>query len=80
MSKEIEWGLIHGEGDIVCSCDNCDTQEYFPFEDGCFDFKEVSQELRDYYGWTARKIGDEWYDFCCDSCFREFLSKKRKRG
>lgn len=79
MSKEIEWGMIHGEGDIVCTCDNCNTEEWFPFEDGCFDFKEVSRELREDYGWIARKIYGEWRDFCCDNCHREFLAKQ-KRG
>lgn len=78
MSKEIEWGMIHGEGDIVCSCDNCDTEETFPFEDGCFDFKEVSKELRENYGWIARKIDGEWHDFCCPECHRAFLTKNQR--
>lgn len=23
MSKDVEWGAMYGEGDIVCTCDNC---------------------------------------------------------
>lgn len=79
MSKQIEWGVIHGEGDIVCTCNNCNAEEWFPFEDGCLDFKEVSRELREDYGWIAHKIDGEWYDFCCDKCYKEFLAKQ-KRG
>ena len=73
MSKEIEWGIIHGEGEIVCECDNCGEQELFPFEDGLFDFKEVQEELRDSYGWISRKINGEWKDFCSKNCFKEYI-------
>ena len=27
MSKYTDWGMIHGEGEIVCECDNCDYEE-----------------------------------------------------
>ena len=77
MSKEIEWGVIHSEGDIVCHCDNCRTEEWFPFEDGYFDFKEISVELREDFGWIARKINGEWYDFCRNNCYGEFVTKRR---
>ena len=30
MSKEVEWGQIFGEGDVVCACDNCGHTLRFP--------------------------------------------------
>ena len=27
MSKYTDWGMIHGEGEIVCECDNCGNEE-----------------------------------------------------
>lgn len=77
MSKEIVWGIIHGEGDIVCTCDNCKSEEWFQFEDGCFDFAEVSKTLKEDYGWLSRKIDWVWRDFCCDNCHKEFLEKRK---
>lgn len=45
MSKYTDWGVIHGEGEIVCECDNCDYEERIEFE-GYPDYKEAQQELR----------------------------------
>lgn len=33
MSKDVEWGAMYGEGDIVCTCDNCGEEFRYPFED-----------------------------------------------
>ncbi len=73
MSKNIEWGIVHGEGEVVAECDNCFAEEDFPFEDSCYDFKEVSRQLRTIHGWISKKIHGEWYDFCCEECYKEFL-------
>lgn len=34
MSKEIEWGMIHGEGTIVCTCDQCGKEHEVDFDGG----------------------------------------------
>ena len=75
MSKYVDWGLIHGEGDIICNCDNCDCEEDYAFENGP-DFKNCQQYLRD-LGWISRNVNEEWYDFCSEECFNEW---KEKRG
>lgn len=54
-------------------CDNCGITEvidetYYP---------AVNEELKD-CGWFVRKVYDEWCDFCCYECFREYLKKERK--
>lgn len=63
MSKEIEWGLIHGDGEIVATCDYCGADETAQdFNEGFYDFREAQNNLRS-RGWCSMKIGGEWYDF-----------------
>lgn len=64
VSKEVEWGQIFGEGDVVCTCDNCGHDLRFPFEDSNPDFRGVQTRLFE-MGWTAIKVGGAWRDFCC---------------
>lgn len=77
MSKYTDWGVIHGEGEIVCDCDNCDYEERIEFE-GYPDYKEAQQELRS-IGWVSKKIDGEWKDFCCQECADEYYQKYRKK-
>ena len=74
MSKEVEWGIIHGEGDIVCSCDNCEDEERIEFCDGHPDYREAQREI-EIAGWMSSRINNEWYDFCCSSCRNEFVKR-----
>lgn len=76
MSKEIDWGMIHGEGDIVCECDQCGEKERIPFEDGIIDYKEAQAELSS-YGWVARKVDGEWHDFCTRECYYNFIKENK---
>lgn len=39
MSKEVDWGVIHGEGDIVSTCEMCDLEHRYPFEDQDVDYR-----------------------------------------
>ena len=78
MSKNIEWGLIHGDGEIVATCDYCDKDETAQeFSDGWYDFKEAQENLKA-EGWCSMKIGGEWYDFCCTECKQKFLDERVK--
>lgn len=77
MSKEVQWGLIHGEGNIECECDQCGRDYSYPFEDGDIDFKSCQDELRS-QGWSSKKINGEWYDFCCEECYKKFMEKTKK--
>ena len=77
MSKYTNWGVIHGEGEIVCECDNCDYEERIEFG-GCPDYKETQQELRS-MGWVSKKIDGKWNDFCCQECADEYYQKSRKK-
>lgn len=44
MSKDVEWGYAHGEGEIVCTCDYCGYEERLDFCEGP-DFREAQEEL-----------------------------------
>lgn len=74
MSKEIDWSEIHGEGDVVCTCDNCGHQERFPFEDSTPDYKGVQGKLFS-MGWTSCKVHSSWRDFCCEYCRNQYIKK-----
>ena len=65
--KEIEWGAIHGDGTIVCYCDQCPNTEEFEFEDNSPDYRDAQRQLFE-RGWKAIKIDGEWRDFCCEEC------------
>lgn len=75
MSKEIDWGFIHGDGEIVCVCDQCGEELRFPFEDNVYDFKEVQKELKNNYGWYSAKDNDGWHDFCSRQCAINFQQR-----
>lgn len=80
MSKYTDWGMIHGEGEIVCECDNCGSEERVEFDEGYPDYKEAQRELRS-MGWVSRKIDGEWGDYCCTECANAaFAKSKRKKG
>lgn len=72
MSKEIQWGVYHGEGNIVCTCDNCGFEHEVDFDGGAPDFREAQAEIRS-IGWQSIKIDGEWYDFCCEKCRNEYI-------
>lgn len=73
MSKEVEWGVIHGEGDIVCTCDHCEGEERIEFIEGP-DFRSAQAELKE-MGWMSSKINGEWYDFCSMECRNAFVKE-----
>jgi len=75
VSKQIEWGLRHGEGEIVCECDYCSETECIEFDDGP-NFTIAQKELKD-MGWVSRKIDGEWYDFCNDKCFYGWIKENK---
>lgn len=72
MSKEVAWGTTHGEGDIVCTCDNCGSEVELPFEDGNVDYRAAQQYIKD-DGWESCQVHGEWYDFCCEKCRNEYI-------
>lgn len=43
--KDVAWGVIHGEGTIVCKCDRCGKKEEYPFDNGHPDFKSFQKKL-----------------------------------
>ncbi len=71
MSKEIEWGEMHGCGDILCTCDGCGDEEAIPFEDGP-DFRSAQNELKA-MGWRSTQIQGDWHDFCCEDCRNDYI-------
>ena len=72
MSKEVEWGLAYGEGQVVCSCDNCHSDERFDFEDNNPDYPECQRKLL-FRGWVSTKFHGVWKDFCCETCRNEYI-------
>lgn len=73
MSKEVEWSSIHCKGEIVCTCDQCYGEERIGFEGGYPDFKASQAELKA-YGWVSRNIDNEWYDFCSEECYYDYIN------
>ena len=67
MSKDVEWGAMYGEGDIVCTCDNCGEEFRYPFEDKQIDYREAQQASED-EGWTSCIVSGACHDFCCEEC------------
>lgn len=70
--KDIDWSPIYGEGNIVCTCDNCGREHEVDFDGGAPDFREAQAEIRS-MGWQSLKIGGEWRDFCCEKCRNQFI-------
>ena len=74
MSKEVEWGQIYGEGDVVCTCDYCGNTARFPFDDSSPSFKDAQTRLMA-MGWTSCKVNDQWRDFCHELCRNKYIKK-----
>ena len=75
--KDIIWGIIHGEGTILCECDECGNSYEYEFEDGYLDFKDCQETIKG-LGWLSRRVNNTWYDFCCVECHKKFIAKKNK--
>lgn len=73
MSKEVEWSHIHGEGEIVCSCDHCGEEERIEFFERP-DYREAQSEIEQ-LGWTSSRINGEWHDFCSMKCRNDYIRK-----
>lgn len=74
MSKEVDWGLIHGEGDIVSTCEMCGLEHRYPFEDQDVDYREAQRAIES-EGWTSCMVKEEWHDFCCEKCRNDYIKK-----
>lgn len=72
--KEIEWSELYGVGEIVCTCDNCSSEERFDFDNNYPDFRKVQDELRE-IGWMPCKVNGEWHDFCCEKCRNTYIKE-----
>ncbi|OPZ76640.1 MAG: hypothetical protein BWY78_01310 [Alphaproteobacteria bacterium ADurb.Bin438] len=55
------------------SCDFCEEN----IGGGMFDFNE-SMEMKKQDGWINRKHDGEWFNFCCEECYQEFLKEERE--
>lgn len=77
MSKCVDWGISYGDGDIVCTCDNCLAEQKFRFERNEVDYGKVQARLKS-MGWYSKKYREIWRDFCCQTCLREYESKHIK--
>ena len=67
--KDVSWGVIHGEGTIVCKCDRCGKKEEHPFDNGHPDFKSFQKKLFG-MGWKSVQV---FGDFCCEDCRNEYI-------
>lgn len=74
--KEVDWSLIHGEGEIVCNCDQCGNEYRYEFYDGYPDYKDCQETLKG-MSWLSRRISDEWYDFCCEKCYYDWIKQNK---
>jgi len=76
MSKTVDWGLIHGEGEVVCTCDApvCASEERVEFTGGSPSMRDAQNHIQS-LGWFSKKIDTAWYDFCSTQCYNSFLRK-----
>ena len=74
MSKEVEWGEIHGDGEIVCTCDECGEDARIEFYDCNVDYREAQREIEK-QGWMSSRINGDWYDFCSMECRNAYIKK-----
>ena len=51
-------------------CDYCDREERIESTD----YSTINKELKE-NGWVIKKIGDDWYEFCCVECYRKFMEE-----
>jgi hypothetical protein len=71
MSKELTWNEEFGTGGkLDCMCDQCKKKVTYKFSKKP-DYKGTQSKLKA-KGWIARKLGVDWYDFCCEDCFDKF--------
>ena len=74
MSKEVDWGHIHGEGEIVCTCDECGEEYRIEFFDSNIDYREAQKEIEKEC-WQKARMNGEWYDFCTMECRHDYIRK-----
>lgn len=69
--KELTWNSEFGTGGTIkATCDYCGKGHLFKFKSKP-NYKSVQEKLKA-QGWIARKIDDNWHDFCCQDCFNQF--------
>ena len=71
--KEVEWSVIHDEGEIICECDQCGEQEAIDFYKRP-DFREAQDEIEK-MGWVSCRINGEWKDFCTMTCRNTYVKE-----
>ena len=71
--KDVEWSDIHGEGDVICMCDQC-NREHLVECDGAPDFRLAQREIQE-MGWMSLKIHGVWHDFCCEKCRNDYIKE-----
>lgn len=70
--KEVVWNEQFGTGGVLhCTCDYCGKAKDYKFSKKP-DYRKVHETLKTKHNWLARKLGDNWYDFCSDKCFDKF--------
>jgi hypothetical protein len=74
MSKEVEWGLIHGEGEIISTCDECGKTVSTEFDEGHPDYRQAQADI-EANGWRSTKVNGEWRDFCTEECRNGYIKR-----
>lgn len=54
-------------------CDHCETTEGYGEE-----FYEDKDTI-DRFGWLTRNLNGDWYNFCCEECYQQFLEDRGSR-
>jgi hypothetical protein len=65
MAKNVNYGFENC--DVDCDNKKCKSYELI---DSC-DYSDVNKEIKD-MGWIIKKIDGNWYDFCCEECYKNF--------
>lgn len=60
--------ITRDRGNIVFECDHCGEI----LEPELKNFNEAQTNARE-EGWIARKVGNEWYNFDTEECYKAFI-------
>lgn len=76
MSRDLNFDG-YWEGEAVYSCDNCQKEHKFRFDDEteAKNAKEHRATLRQRFGWITTKVEGVWIDVCCEKCRNDYIRR-----
>lgn len=78
MSKTVIYNRhVVRDGEVICDCDGCNTQTILYFLYVSPGSKLINKTLKN-RGWVQKKSSGDWYDFCSNQCYNNWLKENTK--